>query len=129
MAGKRGSRLTIPKISAVDREAGSVKWSVKFADGRTDLVTVYRPDPMKMVEILNLDTITQQFYATLVHALRENMEFVLSIHGKGLAEIFLVANGLGSDEALRCALFVSQEIGEALIRENLEGGMESPLGN
>jgi hypothetical protein len=110
-------RLNIPKITEADRAAGFLDWPVLFCDGHTETLRVYRPDPMQMVAIVNLDSMTQQVYTTIAHALGEGIAFVFDIHGKSIVELFWVANGLDSVEAFLLAWDAFGEIGEAMIQE------------
>jgi hypothetical protein len=125
----RKESLTIPEITEADREAGFMKWPVTFYDGHTDVLTVYRPDPVVMFAIIKMDTMTRKVYTMVACALREEMAFVAGITGRCITELFFVANGLVSEEVLRKALLASKEIGQGMIQETLPGGSENPGDN
>jgi hypothetical protein len=125
----RKESLTIPEISEADRAAGFRDWPVLFCDGHSETLRVNRPDPMRMVQILNLDSMTEQVYTTIAHASGESIEFVFGIDGKSIVELFLVSNGLASDAIFRKALWALGEIGQTMIGEILPGGPANPSDN
>ena len=114
--------LRLPEITEADRATGFIDWPVLFCDGHSETLRVNRPDPMRMVQILNLESRTEQIYTTISHASGQSIEFVFGIHGKSIVELWLVSNGLASDAVFSKAVSALGEVGQTMIGENLPGG-------
>lgn len=121
--------MNLPTITDADRAAGFRDWEVTFRDGRKETVRIFKPEKMRLVEILKLPTMTAKLTELVIYSSRRDNEFLLNLTGAAACEIYFAALGLNSQMAFDCALAVSPIVGRQLVCENQPGGRVNPTLN
>ena len=110
--------MTLPTITDADRAAGFKDLVVRLRGSGKETVRVFKPEPVKMLEILRLPSACARVYLLNAHALRKEVSDLQNLHSSATCEIYFAAVGLNSQEAFDMTLAHSQEIGALMIAES-----------
>jgi hypothetical protein len=116
-----------PIVTDVDRAAGFRDLEVCFCDGRKKTMRIFKPEPLRLLEILRLPSMTARLIELNAYCLHVDIDFLLNVTGASGCKFFFVAMGLNSQATYDATLEVSREIGWKLICEN-KPGMAEQLG-
>lgn len=83
--------MKIVEITDTERAQGYRDWSVNFRDGRKETLRVFRPDSVRLLQILMLPSPTVRLYELVAHTLRRDIPFLLQITPRSVCEIYFEA--------------------------------------
>ena len=116
--------MNLPIVTNADRAAGFRDWEVSFRDGRKETLRVFKPEPLRLLAILKLSSMTARLVELNACCLRVDIDFMLNLTGAPSCEIYFIALGLNSQASYNAAVEVSRETGWQLICEGKPGVRE-----